>query len=141
MGTDHVELKHLESRRDQSMRQLKALQDEAAALSKKVQTTQMELSKIDHSIRQLKNREVDVIPSEHSILRFLERIVGVDVEAVKKAMVPDDVRSRIRIQRNCTFPVVLKDPVQFLRKDFVPDGNYRLKVKDGVVVTVLSPGE
>lgn len=62
--------------------------------------------------------------SDHAVIRFLERVYGVDIEAVKREMQSPALDAAERI--GC-------------RTIKRADGT-RLKLRDGVVTTVLSPG-
>lgn len=129
MSTDHVELKALTSRREQVERRLKALQEESAALNQKISAEHREMSGIDAKISQLqakaKNQTKTVLITEHAILRYLERVKGVDLVQVKKEMVPDLVTQQIRAMGNGEYPV----------------GTHSVKVKDNTVITILTKEE
>ncbi len=58
--------------------------------------------------------------SDHAILRFLERAMGIDVASIKKRLLSDDVREAIKAGASA----VIVDGV-------------RLKVQDNTIVTVM----
>jgi len=125
MGSDHVELKSLQSRRDQADRRLQALLAEMSSIGQKVKAERDELRRIDESIKKLKEKSDELVVSEHAILRYLERVKGVDIEAVKKEILPDTVREQNRLLGNGSFPA----------------GTHRCKIRDGVVITILTKEE
>ena len=129
MSTDHVELKALTSRREQADRRLKALQEESTALNQKITAEHREISGIDAKISQLqakaKNQTKSVLITEHAILRYLERVKGLDLDQVKKEMVPELVIAKIRALGNGEYPV----------------GTHSVKVKDNTVITILTKEE
>lgn len=129
MGTDYVELKHLTTRREQAERRLKALRDELTSLDQKIRTETREIGNIDAQIVQLqakaKNQTKTVLFTEHAILRYLERVKGLDLAQVKKEMVPDLVTQQIRALGNGEYPV----------------GTHSVKVKDNTVITILTKEE
>lgn len=129
MGTDHVELKALTTRKEQAERRLKALREELSSLDQKIRTETREIGSIDAQIAQLqtkaKNQTKTVIFTEHAILRYLERVKGLDLNQVKKEMVPDLVTKQIRAMGNGEYPV----------------GTHSVKVKDNTVITILTKEE
>lgn len=129
MGTDHVELKHLATRREQAERRLKALREELTALDQKIRAETREIGSIDAQVAQLqakaKNSTKTVLFTEHAILRYLERVKGIDMEQTKKEMVPDLVTQQIRALGNGEYPV----------------GTHSVKVKDNTVITILTKEE
>lgn len=129
LSTDHVELKALTSRREQVERRLKALQEESTALNQKISAEHREISGIDAKIFQLqakaKNQTKSVLITEHAILRYLERVKGLDLDQVKKEMVPELVTTQIRALGNGEYPV----------------GTHTVKVKDNTVITILTKEE
>jgi len=61
--------------------------------------------------------------SDHAIVRYLERVKGLDIDAIRKELLPDDVR-QATLMGNGYYPV---------------NGTHKVRVKDGVVITVLTP--
>lgn len=129
MGTDHVELKHLTTRKEQAERRLKALREELSSLDQKIRSETREIGDIDSQIAKLqtkaKNQTKTVVFTEHAILRYLERVKGLDIDQVKKEMVPDLVTQQIRAMGNGEYPV----------------GTHSVKIKDNTVVTILTKEE
>jgi chromosome segregation ATPase len=125
MGSEHVELKQLVVRQDQVSRRLAALREEMSALGKRMTADQKELQQINESIEKLKLATAAVVVSEHAILRYLERVKGVDIEATKKEILPEKVHEQIKVLGNGVFPA----------------GSHSCKVRDGVVITVLTKEE
>lgn len=129
MSTDHVELKHLTTRREQAERRLKALREELSSLDQKIRAETREVGNIDAQIANLqtkaKNQTKTVLFTEHAILRYLERVKGLDLDQVKKEMVPDLVTQQIRAMGNGEYPV----------------GTHSVKVKDNTVITILTKEE
>lgn len=68
-------------------------------------------------------RQTEPTVSEHAILRYLERVEGVDTAAVRERLLPDKAVELIRQLGDGKYPG--------------PDG-CMLRVIDGVVVTVLT---
>lgn len=62
--------------------------------------------------------------SDHAIVRYLERVKGMDIKALKKEILSDGLATKVRQLGDGYYPV---------------KGKYKIRVKDGVVVTVLKP--
>ena len=66
----------------------------------------------------------DVIVSDHAIVRYLERIEGIDIEAIRKKIIGDGrINQAVKTLENGSFPS--------------EDGTFTLRVRDKVVVTVI----
>lgn len=89
---------------------------------KKYDSVSSELVSVRAQIRALKKSMRDPIVTEHALLRYLERSSGLDVDAVKKKILPPDVVGQIQALGNGKYPI--------------GDG-LRVVVKDGSVVSVV----
>lgn len=128
MGNDQADLKHLSVRRDRLDHELALLRSELSGLDQKIRAATREQSGIDAQIRKLKEstKIKPVIVSEHALLRYLERVKGVDIEALKKEIAPEHILGRVRAMGNGEYPV---------------GGTHTLKVQDSTIVTVLTKEE
>ncbi|WP_457748233.1 hypothetical protein [Sulfurimonas sp.] len=70
----------------------------------------------------LKNAQGTLIVSEHATLRYLERVYKLDLE---------------KIQAEIIQPKLLQEVAEFGNGVYRSEDNYRVKVVDGVVVTIL----
>lgn len=61
--------------------------------------------------------------SDHAVVRYLERVKGMDIASIRKEILPDNVK-QATIMGNGYYPV---------------NGTHKVRVKDGVVITVLTP--
>ena len=62
--------------------------------------------------------------SDHAIVRYLERVKGMDIEAIKKEILPPHVHADTKVMGNGYYPV---------------NGKHKVRVKNGVVITVFTP--
>jgi predicted RNase H-like nuclease (RuvC/YqgF family) len=125
---DHAELKHLQRRLDESRATVKALKDEKQALDDKINKEQATINKLQKDIERIKSAAANngkLVISEHAILRYFERVMGVNLDEIKKKIAPDSVMTAIRTVGNGTFPT----------------DTHRIRVKDGVVITILTDDE
>jgi chromosome segregation ATPase len=120
-----AELKSLQSQRQRISEELNLLRKENRELSDRIRAGERRISSIDSQIKDLTTSK-EVIVSEHAILRYLERVKGMDLTAIKEEILPAEVRAQIATLRSGRFPV---------------NGDFKLRAKDGVIVTVLTKEE
>lgn len=108
--------------------QFSELTSEISATSNKIKTLNIERrvkkKRCDQLKKQIEEFKVsgDTIISEHAILQYLQRVKEVDIEAIKKEILNDNVRSMIeKLGKSGRYP----------NKDF------QLVLKDNVVVTII----
>lgn len=117
---DATELKGLETK-------LKVLEKERETHKQLANETQHKLTKINSNIKtvndeiwKLKNKKTDIIVTEHAMVRYIQNIMGIDMDELAKKILPDEVKARALA---------------------MGDGKYThdevtLVVKDGAIVTV-----
>jgi len=62
-----------------------------------------QLASVNNQINQLKDK--DIIISEHAILRYMERVMGVDMEAIKERVLTNTVKTMIGNMGNGKYPI------------------------------------
>lgn len=111
--------KQIETKRNLIINEINDKQLEASSLKK-------ELGQIKQQMDNLKSKDTGkIIVSEHSLLRYIERVLGIDLNVLRNKILSDDDAKVISALGNGTFP---------------KDG-FKIKIKDGVVVTVLGENE
>jgi len=126
MSVSTNKLKHLQRRLEGAINDVNTKKDERKILSEQILKGESQIAKMRKEIEDLKNEENGIIVSEHAILRYFERVLGFNIEDVKKQILPDDVHHKIKLLGGSgSYPV----------------DNYRIKVKDGVIVTILTEEE
>lgn len=88
-----VQLKGLNTRKSRLQEEVKQLRDQVADLSRNINQKNAQMQDIDRQIASLQKK--DIIVSEHAILRFIERTMGLDVEAIKAHIVSDTMKTQI----------------------------------------------
>ena len=121
---------------------LKALQTQRYALQQRLATARyqdppdedtilgLELA-LDETIQQLATVEreaAQLVVSEHALLRYFERVLGYDLNALSRQLTPPETVAMIRQLGSGTYPVL------------VNRHKVRIRVQDRVVTTVL-PGK
>lgn len=94
-----------------------SVRDAQKALARKQQLAQTLREQITEYIESQK----DPIVSEHALLRYFERVAEFDLDAVKDAILTDEVKALIAKLGNGTYPV----------------NGFKIKVKNKVVVTII----
>lgn len=130
--SDHVALKGLQTQRDTILTEMNCLKQQIVdaqevlnGLRNALQKHQNRLNSVDREVEQLKKKAIDPIVSEHAILRYLERVVGLDIEAHKRVILPPETIEQIKKLGNGVYPV--RGPK-----------NFKIRVQGGTVTTVTS---
>ncbi len=121
MDSRSFKLKSLESRASKQKAISSEIDKELQVLNQRKSRESKLLTSILNEIKRLKGLDKELIVSEHALLRYLERIMGINLEDIKHEILNDKVASSIKMLGNGTYPVE----------------EYKIVVKDGVVVTVL----
>jgi seryl-tRNA synthetase len=111
--------KEIETKRNMVIKSIDEKQAEASKLKK-------EMGQIKQQIDNIKSKtDGKIVVSEHAMLRYIERILGIDLDELQKKILDEEDAKTIRALGNCTYP---------------KDG-FKLKIKDGTVVTVLGEND
>ena len=122
---DHTELKHLLRRKEGIEQSVKLLKEQQQDISDRLHKDKIILNKINQDIDRIKGHGGKLVVSEHAILRYFERVLKFDIEEIKKKILPEEQENQIKVLGSGTF---------------VTD-THRLKVRNGVVITILSDSE
>lgn len=117
---DSLSLKSLQGQRETLMAQLKDASRECAEASARERQLRERLKRIEQKLKAL---EADAEPkvSEHALLRYLERVKGIELDTIVQEILSPSHLSIIRAAPNCTINV---KGIKFI-------------VKNGTVVTTL----
>ena len=116
-----AELKQLKTRLAEKKAAFDAANSKKSDVEQEIHRLAKEVVYIQSQIE--RSTKTDVVISEHACLRYAERILGMDVEAIKRDILPDDVRRQILILGNGVFPCK----------------THAVKVQNNVVVTIIPP--
>jgi len=117
-----AEIKSLETRRNKLQTQRKMLNIEIQDKQKESNEMKMRINGFQKKIEQLKSQKNDdLIISEHAMLRYIERVMGIDLQDLQDKILPKDKIQAVEAMGNCTYSL----------------GEHKITVKDGVVVTVI----
>ncbi len=129
----HGELKLLETSRKKVKISLQNKKQDQVYLSREINQILKTIRNIDSRIESLKVKEIkndSITVTEHAILRYLERVKGIDIEEVKKEIVSAKTLAQINTLGAGYYPCVYKGEEG--------DCAYQVRVKDNAVVTVLT---
>lgn len=127
---NHAELKRLQRAQYEAESLAKKLTRERDNLEKQLADAQAAAAQAAAEIEALKNQGGVVVVSEHAILRHLERVSGLDIEDVKRMVLPLEVERQVLKMGDGKYPVFEGGKL-----------THTVVVKDGHVVTVLTGDE
>lgn len=90
------------------------------ALTNEIELKIENIKSLKIKIEQLKKKEV--IVSEHAILRYLERVEGVDIEKIKERILNEEFKKAYNVLGDGKYPI---------------ENKFFVRVKGNVIVTVL----
>lgn len=123
--SSQVELKGLQTRLTTLDEEIKLAKQVSKEATEKVKQLESKRHSVFNQIQSLKNSSEEIVVSEHAILRYLEHVKGVNIEAIKKEMLPDKSVETINKLSSCK----------------IHAEDHKLVVKNRTVVTVIPTGE
>jgi len=127
----HAELKALETRKRKVNAKLRGRKEEQVVLSREINQLIKNIGDLHQRIEKLKTNEIEtnksITVTEHAILRYLERVRGIDIEEVKREIAPPTILLQIRALGAGSYPCTSPYKTPF-----------RIRVRDNAVITVLT---
>jgi hypothetical protein len=124
-------IKELETQIKLSKNHLNSLKDEQAGLSRQINDILKCIRKNETAIASFKSNTIEndsIIITEHAILRYLERVKGLDISEIKKEIVDNKLFRKIKALGSGYYPQISQENnIQF-----------RVRVKENAVVTILT---
>jgi hypothetical protein len=114
------ELKKLNTLQVKLQSEIEAIKIEREILNNKLQSAERNLGKIQEEIKKLKEGN-KIIVSEHAMLRYIERVLGINLKEIEKRILTDEVKEQYKIVGNGRFPI---------------NDEFRALIRDNVVVTI-----
>lgn len=114
------ELKRLQSLRTKQKAEIDLIKREQSLINERLETANRGLKKIDDELSKVKNNG-RIIVSEHAVLRYIERNLGIDVKEIESQIITESVIEQYKILGNGKYPI--------------GDG-LKAVIKDNVVLTV-----
>ncbi len=116
---DAQKLKNLQVRKTQLETELKDLQQTVKNINKKICETNNSLINITKEIKNITSQSPTI--SEHALLRYVERVLGIDLEKIKREILSEKNIAFIEHLKSCKFPI---------------STTHKAVVKNKVVVTI-----
>ena len=123
--TSTQELKRLQSLQSQLTLEFRSLHENYGRIKMELTTKNKQIKEVEKKIQKLQSNDENIIVSEHAILRYLERVYGLDLEKIKLEIIPEKTTIQAKIVGNGRYKV----------------DDYTLLIKDNVVITVIKDGE
>ncbi|MDD3466205.1 MAG: hypothetical protein PHE67_03570 [Campylobacterales bacterium] len=117
------ELKKLQTLKSKLEQELSDIKRQKLMLGEQTTLVSNQLQRVENDIKKLvASRGDGLIVSEHAMLRYIERVVGINPEEIKAKIATPSLIGITKTLGSGTYPI---------------DG-FKVKVVDGVIVTVLS---
>lgn len=115
------ELKKLQSLLTKQKSEVEMIEREKELVEERLDIATKRLNEMKKELNELKKNK-KMIVSEHAILRYLERILGLDLKVIENEILTDDVVKQYKVLGNGKYPM----------------GNgYKAVIKDNVVLTIV----
>lgn len=118
------ELKKLQSMKVNFEAEIVSLEITEKNLKKEISTKKSNLNELKQRMNNLSKICDGLTVSDHAIVRYMERVVGINIEDITNKILPSSVALAIENLGNCHYPV--------------NNGEFKLIVKDGVVITIYT---
>lgn len=122
--TNSQELKRLQSLHNQLHLEYKALQESQSRLKMEIETKRKQIQEVEEKIQTLKGSHETIIISEHAIIRYLERVYGLDLEKIREEILPPPIAAQAKRIGNGRYSIT----------------GHTVIIKDNVAITVLTDG-
>jgi len=117
--SDTHELKSLQVRREKLLAESKQFAQEIERIRKQKSGVDAEISMLEQRIESMTEREPVV--TEHAMLRYVERVMGIDLNGIKNSILTEQNRKMIAFAGSCR----------------IKSGNVEFVVKDRRVISVV----
>lgn len=98
-------LKQLQTRRTKLLAEQERLDRERKDTSKRYSETENTIKHLDEQIAMLKNTTPGIVITEHAMLRYLERVKGIDLDEIKIEILTEGLVDKINTLINATIPL------------------------------------
>lgn len=103
MINDSGKLKGLKTRRSDLLNEITQLRDDYSHLKRKIDSTQGRINKIDKEIEDM--TEVEPVITEHAILKYIERVMGFDLDNVRSEILNESTLPMVKSMKSGKFPL------------------------------------
>jgi hypothetical protein len=118
------ELKHLQSRYSEAIAKFDRASEGVKTMQREAALHKRQADEIESQIKKLESAGHIPVITEHALLRYFERVLGYDLEAIKSQLITDDIAATVNNMVSGKIPAM----------------GCRLVFKDRVVITLEAPG-
>ena len=123
MGKKEREIiKQFETMKSEIMGKITGLKEQKKIVEKEISTLEESLKSLEQKINNLQNS--DLIVSEHAIIRYIERVIGINIEEIVEKIATEKMKKMVEWCGNGLYPS--------------ENGDFKLKINNNVVVTILN---
>jgi len=112
-------LKRLITQKTSLLEEVSFIRKESYTLAENITKKLKQVKEIENQIKSL--QDIDIIISEHAILRYIERVMGIDIELIKKEILTDTLKEQFKTLGNGTYPI---------------GNDVKVKIQNNTIVTV-----
>lgn len=116
-------LKSYNTQKKKIKNDLVLLKSEKTNLNKEIELKEKRLTEINNSIKKLTND--NIIVSEHAVLRYLERVEGINISEIKEKILNNDLINMYKTLGNGTYPINRSN-------------NNKAIIKNNIVITIIN---
>ena len=121
MTTEQIKIKDLKNRKKKTLAALSAKKDLLEDTKNNINRLKKSVKNIENEIMCINNNAQEIMISEHAMLRYIERVMMIDMKALEEKILSKEERHKYKELGNMS-----------IKKD-----GYELTVVNGTVVTVL----
>ncbi len=118
-----TEIKKLSTLKSKLEGELDALKDEQKLLSRQINDKNNQIENVENQIKKLKKDSNNLIVSEHALLRYIERVIGIDLDDIANNILTEEVVNQYKSLGNGTYSV--------------NGGDFKVVIKDKTVLSIL----
>ena len=122
MGIKNREaIKKFETMKNEICGKIAALKEQKKLVEKEISVLEDSLKSLEQKIEKIQNS--DLIVSEHAIIRYIERVIGINIEEIVEKIATEKMKKMVECCGNGLYPS--------------ENGEYKLKINTNVVVTII----
>lgn len=123
MGIKNREaIKKFETMKNEICGKIAALKEQKKLVEKEISVLEDSLKSLEQKIEKIQNS--DLIVSEHAIIRYIERVIGINIEEIVEKIATEKMKKMVECCGNGLYPS--------------ENGDFKLKINNNVVVTILN---
>lgn len=119
---DSQTLKGLQVRKARIESDMVQLRESSKAAQRAFSDAQSQLASVNAQIESMRSASKEIVVSEHAILRYLERVKGLDLDSIRKEIISEETSIMAKAMGNGSYPI---------------HNGFKVVIKDMTVVSVV----